>query len=284
MVIEDSAQFERRIEREPHGIVFVVARWNYPYLTSINTIVPALIAGNTVVMKHAAQTLLDGEHMIRAAKSAGLPDDILQNVYLDHHTTSELIAESTFDFVNFTGCVGGGQAMERAAAGTFVGVGNELGGKDPAYVMEDADLDEAVASLMDGAFYNAGQCCCGIERVYVHHAVYDEFVKRAVVEVEKSHKGWGLGVDTYCVSDWPADLGNPPATLRMQAYHQDQVTAIPASARCIAQSNFVNLPRFGIRVPHSPSKGIPSLRSHMQERSFRIAEARSFKRKSLSQR
>lgn len=189
IVIEQSPQFERRIEREPRGIILVIAPWNYPYLTTINSIVPALIAGNTVLMKHAAQTLLAGERLESAFLKAGLPKGVLQNIVLDHSVTSELISENHFGFVNFTGSVGGGQAMEAAAAGTFTPVGTELGGKDPAYVMEDADLDEAAESLMDGAFFNAGQCCCGIERVYVHETVYSQFLQKTFEIVSKLKLG-----------------------------------------------------------------------------------------------
>jgi acyl-CoA reductase-like NAD-dependent aldehyde dehydrogenase len=178
--VEDSAAFTRRIVREPHGVVLVVAPWNYPYMTAINTVAPALIAGNTVVLKHATQTLLVGERMAEAFHAAGVPTDVFQNLFLDHETTSGLIGEGAFDFLNFTGSVAGGEAMERAAVGTFTPMGLELGGKDPGYVMEDALLDTAVDVLMDGAMYNAGQCCCGIERIYVHERLYDDFVERAV--------------------------------------------------------------------------------------------------------
>ena len=167
LVVEESGAFERRIEREAHGVVFVIAPWNYPYMTAINTIAPALMAGNTVVIKHASQTLLVGERMVRAFVEAGVPDDVFVNLFLDHDTTSALIAAGKFNFINFTGSVAGGRSIERAAAGTFTGLGLELGGKDPGYVMEDADLDAAVDTLMDGATYNSGQCCCGIERIYV---------------------------------------------------------------------------------------------------------------------
>ncbi len=167
-VIEDSDAFSRKIMREPHGVVFVVAPWNYPYMTANNTIAPALIAGNSVILKHASQTILVGEHLADAYRAAGVPEDVFQNVVLSHDTTSALIADNAFDFVNFTGSVGGGRAMERAAAGTFTGVATELGGKDPAYVRADANLDAAVDGVMDGAMFNAGQCCCGIERIYVH--------------------------------------------------------------------------------------------------------------------
>ncbi|CUH53181.1 aldehyde dehydrogenase family protein [Shimia marina] len=185
--VGEDATFKRYIKRIPHGVVFVVAPWNYPYMTAINTVAPALIAGNTVMLKHATQTLLVGERMAQAFHSAGVPEDVFQNVFLSHDVTNDLIAGNAFDFVNFTGSVGGGQAMERAAAGTFTGVGTELGGKDPGYVMEDADLDAAVDTLIDGAMFNSGQCCCGIERIYVHESLYDAFVAKAV-EVVKGYK------------------------------------------------------------------------------------------------
>ena len=187
--VEDSAAFRRVIKRVPHGVVLVVAPWNYPYMTAINTVAPALIAGNSVVLKHASQTLLVGERMAAAFHEAGVPADVFQNVFLDHQTTSGLIADRAFDFVNFTGSVGGGKAMETAAAGTFTGVGLELGGKDPGYVMDDADLDAAVDTLIDGAMFNSGQCCCGIERIYVHESLFDAFVEKAVAIV----KGYKLG-------------------------------------------------------------------------------------------
>ncbi len=194
--IETSASFERRIEREPHGVVFVIAPWNYPYMTAINTIAPALMAGNTVIIKHASQTLLVGERMVRAFVEAGVPEDVFQNVFLDHATTSALIAAGSFNFINFTGSVEGGRSIERAAAGTFAGVGLELGGKDPGYVMEDADLDAAVDTLMDGATFNSGQCCCGIERIYVHESLIDAFVEKSVACVSNYKLGNPLDPET----------------------------------------------------------------------------------------
>ncbi|MBY3177465.1 aldehyde dehydrogenase family protein [Rhizobium leguminosarum] len=196
LVVEESERFERRIEREAHGVVFVVAPWNYPYMTAINTIAPALMAGNTVVLKHASQTLLVGERLVQAFIEAGVPEDVFQNVFLDHETTSALIAAGSFNFVNFTGSVEGGRSMERAAAGTFTGLGLELGGKDPGYVMEDADLEAAVDTLMDGATYNSGQCCCGIERIYVHESLYDAFVEKSVAWVSNYKLGNPLDPDT----------------------------------------------------------------------------------------
>ena len=179
-IVEDSANFKRRIVREPYGTVLVIAPWNYPYMTAINTIAPALIAGNTVVLKHATQTMLVGERIAAAFHEAGIPEDALRNMNLDHATTLDLIGSGAFDLINFTGSVGAGRAIETAAAGTFTAVGLELGGKDPGYVMEDADPDTAAEVLMDGAMFNSGQCCCGIERVYVHARHFDRFLEKSV--------------------------------------------------------------------------------------------------------
>jgi acyl-CoA reductase-like NAD-dependent aldehyde dehydrogenase len=194
--VEDSSAFRRVIKRVPHGVVFVVAPWNYPYMTAINTVAPALIAGNAVILKHASQTPLVGERMVAAFTAAGVPEDVFQNVFLDHATTSDLIASRAFDFVNFTGSVGGGKAMEAAASGTFTGLGLELGGKDPGYVMDDADLDAAVDTLIDGAMFNSGQCCCGIERIYVAESLFDAFVEKAVAIVNAYKLGNPLEADT----------------------------------------------------------------------------------------
>lgn len=196
MVIEDSATALRQIAREPMGVVAIIAPWNYPYMTVINSLVPALIAGNTVVLKHATQTLLVGERIAEAFHAAGIPEDVFQNVFLSHDVTETLLGERAFDFINFTGSVGGGRALEKAAAGTFVGMGLELGGKDPGYVAEDADLDAAVDGLMDGALFNAGQCCCGIERIYVHESLYDAFVGKAIDWASKLKLGNPFEADT----------------------------------------------------------------------------------------
>ena len=174
------AGFTRFIAREPLGVVLVVAPWNYPYLTAVNTVVPALMAGNAVLLKHAAQTILVGRRFQMAADAAGLPKDLFATLVMGHEDTSRLIASGNIDHIAFTGSVEAGRAIERAAAGTFASVGLELGGKDPAYVRPDADLRYAVETVVDGAFFNSGQCCCGIERVYVHADVYDRFLADAV--------------------------------------------------------------------------------------------------------
>ncbi len=214
MVIEASDRFERRILREPHGVVLVIAPWNYPYLTAINAVAPALIAGNAVILKGATQTLLAGERLARAFHEAGVPADVFQNLYLDHEVTAGLIAGRRFGFVNFTGSVGGGQSIERAAAGTFTGVGLELGGKDPGYVMEDADLDAAAETLIDGAMFNSGQCCCGIERIYVHESLFGAFVEKAKAVVE----GYVLGDPLD-----PATTIGPMANTRFAALVREHI-------------------------------------------------------------
>lgn len=196
LVVEDSDRFRRMIKRVPWGTVLVIAPWNYPYMTAVNTVAPALIAGNTVILKHASQTILVGERMAEAFHEAGVPDDVMQNLVLDHDTTTALIAERAVDFVNFTGSVGGGQSIERAAAGTFIPASTELGGKDPGYVRADADIDAAVDSLMDGATFNSGQSCCGIERIYVHESLFDAFVAKAVAWANAQKLGNPLEPET----------------------------------------------------------------------------------------
>jgi acyl-CoA reductase-like NAD-dependent aldehyde dehydrogenase len=176
----DKPGFERFIQRDPLGLVFVIAPWNYPFLTAVNSIVPALMAGNAVLLKHATQTLLVGERFQLAFDRAGLPAGLFRNLVMSHDQASALLAAGRVDQVNFTGSVSGGRQIERAAAGTFTGVGLELGGKDPAYVRADANVSYAVENIVDGAFFNSGQSCCGIERVYVHRSVFDEFVAGAV--------------------------------------------------------------------------------------------------------
>ncbi len=224
-VVEDTDAFRRLIAREALGVVFIVAPWNYPYLTTINTLVPALMAGNAVILKHASQTLLAGERLAQAFHAAGIPEDVFQNVVLDHATTESLLRKRAFNFVNFTGSVGGGAAIERAAAGTFTPLGLELGGKDPGYVRADANLSAAVDTLMDGAMFNAGQCCCGIERIYVHESLYDDFVEASVA--------WVQGLVLGNPFDATTTLG-PMAHKRFAAVVRDQTAeAISRGARLL---------------------------------------------------
>ena len=168
--------FQRFIRREPLGVVLVSAPWNYPWLTSVNAVVPALLAGNSVILKMAAQTPLVAERYAEAFKAVGLPTGVFQFLHMDHAQVAGIIADPRIAFVAFTGSVPGGQAVQKAAAARFIGTGLELGGKDPAYVRPDADLNFAVENLVDGAYFNSGQSCCGIERIYVHKKIYKPFV------------------------------------------------------------------------------------------------------------
>ncbi|MDH3636206.1 MAG: aldehyde dehydrogenase family protein [Gammaproteobacteria bacterium] len=172
--------FTRYIKREPLGVVFVVAPWNFPYLTSVNAIIPALLAGNAVVLKHSAQTPLCAERLQQAFSEAGLPQGVFQYLHLTHDDTEHVIQSPEINFVAFTGSVAGGEMVERAAVGRFIGAGLELGGKDPAYVRKDANLQHAIETVTDGAIFNSGQSCCGIERVYVEESIYREFVDGVV--------------------------------------------------------------------------------------------------------
>jgi acyl-CoA reductase-like NAD-dependent aldehyde dehydrogenase len=174
------ADFKRFVRREPLGVVFTVAAWNYPYLIAVNSVIPALMAGNAVVLKHSGQTPLCAGRIAAALKAGGLPDGLFLAVHTTHADTEAAIRAGLMDFIAFTGSVEGGRAVARAAAECgshrFPGVGLELGGKDPAYVRADADLAYAVENLVDGAFFNSGQSCCGIERIYVHKDLYRKFV------------------------------------------------------------------------------------------------------------
>ena len=174
------AGFKRYIKRVPLGVVFVIAPWNYPFLTAVNAIIPAIMAGNAVVLKHAAQTQLVAERFQQAFDEAGLPAGVFQHLHIAGATAEAMVRDPRVAHVAFTGSVAVGHAVSRAAADRFISVGLELGGKDPAYVRADADIGFAAENLVDGSFFNSGQSCCGIERIYVHEAVFDDFVAKAV--------------------------------------------------------------------------------------------------------
>jgi acyl-CoA reductase-like NAD-dependent aldehyde dehydrogenase len=174
------AGFIRFVRREPLGVVLTVAAWNYPYLIAVNSVVPAIMAGNAVLLKHSAQTPLCAERFEECFRAAGLPPGVLQVLHLSHEDTKGVVKDRRVAFVAFTGSVDGGHAIQRAMAERFIGAGLELGGCDPAYVRHDANVAHAIENLVDGAFFNSGQSCCGIQRVYVHDLVYEEFVAGAV--------------------------------------------------------------------------------------------------------
>jgi len=227
--VEQKDGFTRFIRRVPLGVVFVIAPWNYPYLTSVNAIIPALLAGNTVLLKHSAQTPLCAERYSDAFKAAGLPDGVFQYLHLTHADTEKVIKNDMIDYVAFTGSVPGGAMVENAAAGRFIGVGLELGGKDPAYVRGDADVDNAVENLVDGAFFNSGQSCCGIERIYVDESLYDSFVEK----FKKTVENYTLGNPT----DKETELG-PMVKTSAADYVRGQIKdAVDAGARTLIDAS-----------------------------------------------
>lgn len=192
----EKAGFERYITLEPVGVVLVIAPWNYPLHTPINAIMPALLAGNSVILKHSAQTPLCAERIVDAFREAGLPDGVLQFLHTSHENTEMIIKSPEIGAVAFTGSVSAGSIVEKAAAGRFINVGLELGGKDPSYIRKDADLKHAVESTVDGAFFNSGQSCCGIERIYVHESIYDEYLEAFVALVKEYKLGRSDEPDT----------------------------------------------------------------------------------------
>jgi acyl-CoA reductase-like NAD-dependent aldehyde dehydrogenase len=186
-VLEDQSPGKRYVDRVPLGIIGVLSPWNYPFLTSVNAIVPALMAGNVVILKHSFQTPLVAERYAQAAKKAGIPEGVFQILHLNHKNTAEFIGDANIDGVCFTGSVQGGVAIQNALNHKFIPCGLELGGKDPAYVRADVNLQHCIENLVDGAFFNSGQSCCGIERIYVHESVYNSFVD-GFVDITKGYK------------------------------------------------------------------------------------------------
>ena len=210
-VIAGKEGFERRIERVPLGVVFNMPAWNYPLLTCVNALIPAVLAGNAVLLKHSSRTALCGEHFANAFTSAGAPPGLVAAVHCDHETAAAVARQA--DYVAFTGSVGGGHAVYRAvASGHFSDAGLELGGKDPAYIAQDADIGAAVEAVVDGACYNAGQSCCAVERVYVHRAVLADVIAGARAEIEKLR----LGDPTSDVDMGPMAQANAQAFLAAQ--------------------------------------------------------------------
>ncbi len=217
--------FRRFVRREPLGVVLVLAPWNYPYLTSVNSVVPAVMAGNAVILKHSNQTPLCAERFAECFREAGLPDGVFQFLHCTHEQAAAMVASPLVDFVAFTGSVAGGHAVQKAASSRFIATGLELGGKDPAYVRPDCNLAHAVENLVDGAFFNSGQSCCGIERIYVHREVYDQFLDGFVALTRQYRLGNPL--------DPNVNLG-PMVRTRAAEFARGQVReAVAAGARSL---------------------------------------------------
>lgn len=229
--------FQRFIRREPLGTVLVLAPWNYPFLTAVNAIIPAIMAGNTVVLKHAQQTPLVAERFAEAFEAANAPTGVFQILHLTHAQVASVISDHRTDFVAFTGSVAGGEAVQQAIGRRFITAGLELGGKDPAYVREDADLDFAVENLVDGAFFNSGQSCCGIERIYVHASRFDQFVEGFVEHTKAYQLGNPLDAETTI---------GPMVKAHAAAYVREQIAgAISKGARSLIPESHFSLSQPG---------------------------------------
>ena len=168
--------FKSFIKRRALGIVFVIAPWNYPYLVAVNSIIPAMASGNTVILKHSAQTPLCAEQLYESAKKT-LPKDVFNYLHLNHEDGLKVVSDKRINFVSFTGSVKAGYDVQKATHAKFIDMTLELGGKDPAYARYDCDLEKTVENLVDGSFFNSGQSCCGIERVYVDEKIYNNFIE-----------------------------------------------------------------------------------------------------------
>ena len=237
-LVEEKSGFNRFIRHEPLGVVVTIAPWNYPYLTAVNSIIPAIMAGNSVVLKHSNQTLLCAERFAEAFAEAGLPDGVFQFLHLDHETTAQLVSHDSVNFVSFTGSVAGGEAIEKSVAGYFKGLALELGGKDPAYIREDANLAHAIENVLDGAFFNSGQSCCGVERIYVHESLYERFVQGAINQIYEYKLGNPLDESTT--------LG-PMVSTKAAAHIREQVqSAVAQGARACVDTSYFGRDELGV--------------------------------------
>ena len=226
--------FKNYIKRIPLGVSFVVAPWNYPYLTSVNSIIPALAAGNTVILKHSAQTPLCAEQLYLSAKNT-LPKNVFSYLHLNHEDSLKIVSDKRIGFVSFTGSVKAGYEVQKATTSKFIGMALELGGKDPAYIRHDADIEKSVENLVDGSFFNSGQSCCGVERIYVDQKIYQKFLELFIAQTYKYKLGNPLKKDTT--------LG-PVVKLSAAKFIEDQMNlAVKQGAKKIIDDSKFDYPK-----------------------------------------
>lgn len=259
--VAEKPNFTRYIRHEPLGVVLDIAAWNYPLLIAVNVVVPAVLAGNAVIIKHSSRTPLCGRAFTEAFTRAGAPEGLVQDVIADHAVTDALIRHAGVDFVSFTGSVRGGHEVVRSAADRFIGMGLELGGKDPAYVCADAPFDFSVENTVDGALYNAGQSCCAIERIYVEAPIYERFVE-AFAEKARAYARLGDPMD-------PATTQGPMATPGAAKFIAEQVAdAVKRGGRLVVAPGDYARPAGGWFCAPAVVAGAPQDCSLMQEESF----------------
>lgn len=258
----DGDGIRRLIRREPVGVVLNIAAWNYPLLVPINLVAAAILAGDAVLLKHAEQTALVADQLERAFAEAGAPAGLFSALHVDHKTAAQVIDSGRLGYVAFTGSVRGGHEVYRQVAEkNFIGVGLELGGKDPALVLEGAPAAKVAVHLADGAFYNAGQSCCAVERIYVHRSLYSEFVEAFVAEVQRIKVGDPLDPGTTM-----GPLVNPAAAARIR----DQAAeALAKGARKLSDDGAFSVPdRSACYVAPQVFDRVDHSMSLMREESF----------------
>lgn len=232
-VLVDSTNY-RKILKEPIGISLLISPWNYPLLTVVGGLISSILCGNPVLLKHSIRTPLVGMQFEDAFKSVGAIN-VVQHLFLDNQDIKKLYNIRNLNYVGFTGSVETGRTVQKeiAQANRFINANLELGGKDAAYVREDADLDFAVDSIVDGCMFNSGQSCCAIERVYVHSSLYDKFIDKAADLISKTYRmGDPLNENTNI---GPMALPDAPLLLKE---HVDE--AINAGAELLLGGSIVN--------------------------------------------
>ncbi len=193
---DKAGKLEERIAHDPLGVIANVSAWNYPYFVGGNVFVPALLAGNAVLYKPSEYATLTGLRIAEMLHAAGVPDDVFIAVVGDGKAGAALLRQAV-DGVFFTGSYGTGAKVAASTGRRMIKTQLELGGKDPIYVCEDVDVKAAAVGIADGAFYNTGQSCCSVERIYVHERIYDAFVAAFVAEVKTFRMGDPLDEKTY---------------------------------------------------------------------------------------
>ena len=181
----------KRIIKEPLGIIVTLAAWNYPYLIAGKSIIPAILAGNVVIIRPSSQAPTVAERILQAFLNAGMPKGVLQYIHASDSSTETLIRHKLVSHVQYNGSVEGGRAILAYINDRFIDTTMELGGCDSALVRPDADLDMAAVELVDGAFFNSGQCCCGVQRIYAHASIYDRFVRLFLDQTFKQYGNFG---------------------------------------------------------------------------------------------
>ena len=245
-------EFDNYIYKSPLGVIFVMAPWNYPVITATNTIVPALLSGNTLVLKHSSQTPSCAELINLAFEGTGLPKGVFQFVHTNHEACEKIISDPRVAHVVFTGSVRGGQEVKKYIGTRFINVGLELGGKDPAYVKSDADVNHAVENLVDGALFNSGQSCCGIERIYVDQSIYQDFIDGFKAITEQYRLGDPSLEDTNLGPVVRMSAANFIRTQMSEAEKQGAQRLIDESKFSIAkEDNCYIAPQVMINVDHS---------------------------------